>query len=285
MTYINNSLTNIEKVFYTLLENISLEEKKSDLDRYYLNMANTLCNDLKMTIVDYENKGKSDKLLITHNGWRFIPENQNELPNIYLVKRKSGTLAEWINKFNCIVLYILNDNNQIDNLTKQYISISLSNTLAYELTHYFTDTRASAAGRSIPKAANSNDLTKYYNDKSEIEAFTKSLENYAFNDVKNSIPILHSGITIEDQVDLLGTILNTSLYDCKSNKNNEFYEFLNHLTEPNLKKVYKDVYQYAIDEYIKNFAYTDYSTNMQTMLRKKLYNSDLLNAWFKQHKF
>lgn len=286
MTYINNSLNIIEQAFSILLEDVTLEEKKADLDRYYLNISNNLCNELKIAIIEYENTNKSNNFIITKNGWKFIPNNQKELPEIYLAKRKNNDeLAEWIRKLNCIVLFILDDNNQIDNITKQCISTKLENALAHELTHYFTDSRALSSGRSVSIPTDPNNQKKYYNDKNEIEAYTKSLENFVFTNVKNNLPILHSGIVIEDQVNLLGTILNNTLNTCKTAKTNDFYKFLNNLTENNLKKVYKDIYQYVIDEYIKNFAFTDYNTNMKTLLTKKLYNSDLLNAWFKQNKF
>lgn len=283
MNYIKQYTDDIRKSFYLLVENISLEERKVDLDKYYVDTAKDLCNELKLAIIDYEESGKSNKLIKLNTGWAFIPEDSSFLPNFYLDKRNVDTYGKWLPKLNAIVLYILDDTYNIDDITKQYISNILENVLIHELAHYYNDSAKKGTGRSLRIQNYNSNNQAYYNDKEEMDAITKELENTIYTDLKQTLDFAKQTLTIDDQCNFINDALRSELYYYKNNKNSEFNKFLTNLTQENLKKVYKDIYNYCINEYLKSF--NPYQNNLGKKLKSKLYNSDAMNAWFKQHKF
>lgn len=58
------------------------------------------------------------------------------------------------------------------------------------------------------------------------------------------------------------------------------YEFLNNSTEKNLKKVYKSLYNYCINEYLRYYVGEG---KIRGILRKYFYDNFAYSLWLKRH--
>ena len=293
--FLQKEIENLKETYLKQIININentitklLTEKKADLDRYTINLAHDLLQELKGALISYElNQFKNTENIIKDKGGRlyFKPkEIHTSLPYIFLDQRTPNVPGEYFPKLNALLLHILDDNFIIDNTTKALLNTNgMENTLAHELAHYISDSRRIASGKSLNFIKNNNQTT-YNNDPEELNSITKELEMDCMRDLDYALKTIFPFLSVDDQKEYFKEALTDILKDCKNNNQNRFYNFLNNLTPKNLNKVYKDVYNYCLDEYLKNKMIYD-DTAAMIKKRKRIHNSDFYHKWLSDHKF
>lgn len=292
--YISDYESKYKKECLRLIENITednilqqLSERRVDIDKYINNRARSLFLEVRAAIINYQINPKQN---ISHffklnHGFGYIPF-ESDLPKIIIIQRKKHTPAVYLPDKKCIAAYLLNDKFEFDKESYIIIDEQLEKSFAHELTHYWdVDT---AAGRGIHfKAAgkfNSKNIVPYVNNQSEKSAFTKEVELEVLNYIED--PRLFTILSIlpdEEQREELHNIINDVIYKIKSEDKDTLGPVLNNLSNKKLHQLYRDVYEYCVEEFFK-LKGTSNKNSLGSSIRKKFLDNDLYNNWVKNHR-
>ena len=269
-----------------------LNEKKADLDRYTINLAEDLLEELKLCLVVYIHNGNknTDNIIKMKNGMiYFKPTNKDLNLHIYLNKRNNDNPGGYNNKLNTLLINVLNDKYEIDEITIALLnSIGMLTTFGHELAHYISDSRKKAAGKPLNLNIYKKDKINYrtyINNTEEINSLIKEVEIDCMKKLNEYLPVLFKYLDIEDQKDYFADTFKFIMNNYKNDKSSRFYEPFNNLDNKNLNKVYKDTYNYCLDEFLKYKIVYDDNQIINTKIKKRINNSDALNKWLSDHKF
>lgn len=256
-------------------KDILLLEKRIDLDTYTNENAKFLLNSLLAHISTSKDK--------TITG--FKPRDGLMLPSVVLKRRIDGKNSggEYDSTNDIIFLYLLSDDNTVDQETINLLtSPNYINYISHELKHCYRDRMNKGAGRSLKIQHHNNLDTNYVNDPEEFESLKGEIELQAWKDVYTQIKIMSlvkgGIITKSDLCNVIHDVLNTY----RETKNFRLGEILNKMTQQNLRKTYKDTYEYCIKEFMK--VKLNIETNGENnKLLNKINDRVNLNHWEKNH--
>lgn len=258
-----------------------LPEAKNKLDKYYNDIANNLSEDIHYLFNLMMNGFSTNNRLIQFSeGILYIPKDKQNFPEIVFTERLNNSqFGSYFPEQNLIKIYFLGPNNSIDQQTVNLLKYQLPLTLIHELTHFYIDSSKKGAGLSIKKPNNQNNVL-YINNKDEIESLTKEIENKLLYEIVNIYGSILSYLDVEKQASFIKDILKQRLYDFRTDSNSLFYGRLSLMKPENINKIYKDIYNYCINEYTSYLP-----TNVQLAKHHgeelKTFNPDLLNKWLK----
>ena len=293
--YISDYEVRYKKECMRLIESITednilqhLSERRVDIDKYINNRAHALFLEVRAAIINYNMHPEQP---IPHfakldRGFGYIPF-ENDLPRVIIIQRKEHTPATYLPEYKCIAAYLLNKNFEFDSESYTILDEQLEKSFAHELGHYWDVD--SAKGRGIHfKAAgqfNKKNIAPYVNNRSEKSAFTKEIELEVMNYITD--PRIFTTLLFypdEEQQKELRDAINWVIYKIKTKDKDKLGPVLNNLSNKNLHQLYRDVYEYCVEEFIK-LKNSSGMPRFGSSVRSKLLNNDLYNAWVKDHKF
>ena len=222
----------------------------SEANKYYPAIVAVVENNLGKVLPKFKMKDKDLSIM-------FVPRpDQKDIQF-----KNKGIFAQYDPLFNCILLYITNKDNTIDQTSINYIKSNIfKDAFTHELTHFEDYDNII---NSYPNAIENSKLIQPKNPDDgllEINALTvqliQALDKQLIDDFRQNMLNSDEKINKENLPNMIRKALDRVLNNKTTvGRNTLIASKINNLSEENKRKVIKHVYLYFMDEFIQTYPF------------------------------
>ena len=255
----NTGFIKDKKSYLQLMENVTelnirelLTEKRTNLDKYYLELAKNLYRELISSLASYEKDKKNKDYFAKLPGgfFYFRPQIVKGLPDIMLGPRNEEFSGKYNIPRRIIYLAILDEDFTVDDKARELLINKVESLIAHELSHYLNHIKEKGAG------VNLDDHKIYSNNKEELDSLIREFESQVMKDLETTFYIVYRNQACFDMKgndieEVFNKFFNNILQAYTQNKHSDFYKRFKDLTDKNFHKVYKEIYNYCVEHFLQ----------------------------------